>query len=95
VPPSPKPEVVVLLKVVMGDVVVDIVFVVGVYMHSLLKSIRVPGTVQLNLAACSTSRETREINVAGFIHKFNLKLILTICDIGYSPDFKEQASTLW
>jgi hypothetical protein len=54
VPPSPKPEVgdkesVVVLKVVMGDVV----FVVVVYMHSLLKSVRVPGTVQLNLASCS------------------------------------------
>jgi hypothetical protein len=61
VPPSSKPEVgdkelVVLLKVVMGDVVVDTVFVVGVYMHSLLKSVTVPGTVQLNFAACSRTR---------------------------------------
>ena len=56
-PPSSKPEVgdkefVVVLKVVLGDVVVDIVFVVGVYLHSLLKSVRVPGTVQLNFATC-------------------------------------------
>ena len=56
-PPSSKPEVgdkefVVVLKVVLGDVVVDTVFVVVVYLHSLLKSVRVPGTVQLNFAAC-------------------------------------------
>jgi hypothetical protein len=64
VPPSSKPEVgdkelVVVLKVVMGDVVVDIVFVVVVYMHSLLKSVRVPGTVQLNLAACSRNKRSQ------------------------------------
>ena len=41
----------VVLKVVLGDVVVDTVFVVVVYLHSLLKSVRVPGTVQLNFAA--------------------------------------------
>ena len=45
-------KVVVVFKVVLGDVVADIVFVVGVNLHSLLKSVRVPGTVQLNFATC-------------------------------------------
>ena len=65
-PPSSKPEVgdkefVVVFKVVLGDVVVDIVFVVGVDLHSLLKSVRVPGTVQLNFAACSKNNSTCSI----------------------------------
>ena len=52
-PPSSKPElgdkeaVVVMLWTLVGDVVVDIVLVVGVLLHF---SVIVPGTVQLNLA---------------------------------------------
>ena len=42
--------VVVMCKVVVGDVASDIVLVV-VILHSSLKSARVPGTVQLNFAA--------------------------------------------
>ena len=75
----------VVLKI--ADAVTEGAVVAVVTLHSSARSLSVPGTVQLNFAVV----EQNKVSLHEVMMKTN---VLTICDIGLSNNFEEQASTL-